>query len=167
MKSLEEYISAIQEISETEEKALLLKADLLAEAKQYYDGKGFAKTMAEALGCSARHVQELVKVAKTFSQEERLYHLPFSIYLTCARTKEPKRWLIYANDNQLSVRQLREAIRAEKDTGDLDERCRKAGERLYRSIIEFKEKYKGSKALWEQIQRLTLALNGGDTDGIL
>lgn len=157
-KTLEEYISAIQQISETEEKAMWLKADLLLEAKEKFQGKMFANIMGEALGCTARYIQDLIKVAKTFSQEERLYHLPFTMYLICSKTKEPKRWIQIANDNCLSIRQLREEIKASKDTGDIDYKCKQAGDRLYRSISEFIEKYSESKVLWEQIYRLSLLI---------
>jgi len=154
LKTLEEYISALQNIEETEERAKWLKADLLVEARQNYGSKGFANTMAESLGCSARHIQELMKVAKTFSQEYRYPHISFSIYQICARTKEPLKWLERANDELLSVRQLQEEIRAEKDTGDVDERCRKAGERIVRAINDFKEKYSESGALQEQLEKI-------------
>ena len=79
MKSLEEYISAIQNITETEGRAIWLKADLLLEAREVYQGYGFTNAMAEALGCSARYIQELIKVAKTFPEEERLFICRFDI----------------------------------------------------------------------------------------
>ncbi len=158
MKSLEEYISAIQNITETEARAIWLKADLLLEARDVYQGTGFSNAMAEALGCSARYIQELIKVAKTFPEEERLFHLPFSIYRVCARAGNPVYWLRKANDEMLSQRQLEEEIKGAKDTGSIEEKCHAAGERLARSIKEFKEKFKDSPALGLELERLRLAL---------
>lgn len=157
-KTLEEYISAIQNISETEEKAIWLKADLLLEARGAYKGAGFSEAMAEAMRCSARYIQEMIKVAKTFPPEECFLVLPFTIHRICARTDNPIYWLHRANDEQLSQRQLEEEIRASKDTGDLDEKCQKAGERIARSIQEFREKYKESKVLELELERLRLVL---------
>lgn len=158
MKSLEEYISAIQNITETEARAIWLKADLLLEARDVYQGTGFSNAMAKALGCSARYIQELIKVAKTFPEEERLFHLPFSIYRVCARAGNPIYWLRKANDEMLSQRQLEEEIKGAKDTGSIEEKCHAAGERLARSIKEFKEKFKDSPALGLELERLRLAL---------
>ena len=158
MKSLEEYISAIQNITETEARAIWLKADLLLEARDVYQGTGFSNAMAEALGCSVRYIQELIKVAKTFPEEERLFHLPFSIYRVCARAENPTYWLRKANDEMLSQRQLEEEIKGAKDTGSIEEKCHAAGERLARSIKEFKEKFKDSPSLEVELERLRLAL---------
>ena len=158
MKSLEEYISAIQNITETEARAIWLKADLLLEARDVYQGTGFSNAMAEALGCSVRYIQELIKVAKTFPEEERLFHLPFSIYRVCARAGNPVYWLRKANDEMLSQRQLEEEIKGAKDTGSIEEKCHAAGERLARSIKEFKEKFKDSPVLGLELERLRLAL---------
>ena len=158
MKSLEEYISAIQNITETEARAIWLKADLLLEARDVYQGTGFSNAMAEALGCSVRYIQELIKVAKTFPEEERLFHLPFSIYRVCARAENPAYWLRKANDEMLSQRQLEEEIKGAKDTGSIEEKCHAAGERLARSIKEFKEKFKDSPALGLELERLRLAM---------
>lgn len=158
MKSLEEYISAIQNITETEAKAIWLKADMLLEAREVYQGTGYSNTMAEALGCSARYIQELIKVAKTFPEGERLFHLSFSIYRICARAGNPAHWLHRANDEMLSQRQLEEEIRGAKDTGNLEEKCHAAGERLAKSIREFKEKFKDSPALGLELERLRLNL---------
>ena len=158
MKSLEEYISAIQNITETEAKAIWLKADMLLEARDVFQGTGYSNTMAEALGCSARYIQELIKVAKTFPQEERLFHLSFSIYRVCAKAGNPVYWLHRANDEMLSQRQLEEEIRGAKDTGDINEQCHAAGERLARSIREFREKFKDSPALGLELERLRLNL---------
>ena len=158
MNSLEEYISAIQNITETEARAIWLKADLLLEARDVYQGTGFSNAMAEALGCSVRYIQELIKVAKTFPEEERLFHLPFSIYRVCARAGNPVYWLRKANDEMLSQRQLEEEIKGAKDTGSIEEKCHAAGERLARSIKEFKEKFKDSPSLGLELERLRLAL---------
>jgi len=157
-KTFEEYISAIQNITETEARAIWLKADLLLEAREVYQGTGFSNAMAEALGCSVRYIQELIKVAKTFPKEERLLHLPFTIYRICARTDNPTYWLHRANDEMLSQRQLEEEIRGAKDTGSIEEQCHAAGERLARSIKEFREKFKDSPALGLELERLRLVL---------
>lgn len=158
MKTLEEYISAIQNITETEAKAIWLKADMLLEARDVFQGSGYSNTMAEALGCSARYIQELIKVAKTFPQEERLFHLSFSIYRVCAKAGNPVYWLHRANDEMLSQRQLEEEIQGAKDTGNLEEKCHAAGERLAKSIKEFREKFKDSPALGLELERLRLNL---------
>ncbi len=158
-KPLEEYISAILNLDETERKARWLKGDILIKAKADYPGKGFARTMGAELGYTARYIHELVKVAATFGEELRDFNYPWELYRVCARTQAPQMWLDRSVSNQWSVRQLRQEILKAKDTGDEAARIRARGERLFRTVSEFiQEEIQAKAAQVEQAKRLWLAL---------
>jgi hypothetical protein len=61
-----------------------------------------------------KRLKELRKVAETFPEPERhCYAVSWEIFRLCAYQDDPQRWLMLANDQQLTVRQLRDLLRAE------------------------------------------------------
>lgn len=135
--SLEEVIARLLDIDETEKQALFAKGDLLLAAKEVFGEKGFADYMASQLGCTARYVQEMIKVSKTFPTEKRAMDQSWYLHRLAAQTKEPEKWLGLAVKHGWSTRQLKEAIEQEKDKGPEEVQALKRAERLIKSISEF------------------------------
>lgn len=71
--------------------------------------------IAAQVNCSARHVSNMAKVYLAFPQEEdRALELTISHHLACMKTDNPRAWLEKTEQEQYSVRQLKEAIKQDK-----------------------------------------------------
>lgn len=163
-RTFDEYLDACIELRKAGEHSRWLLGDLLIEAKKIYTERGFTRIVASYLGYTERYVSEIIKVSNTFAEDERVLELSWEIHRICARTKDPHGWLDRAVNEQLSARQLREAILAEKDTGDEEEKAMRAGERLLRSMKEYIEKYGHIEAVDEILGEMQNILHKKITD---
>jgi hypothetical protein len=106
--SIEDLIQAYITLEEQEAdcrwaKAQLLDAMVSAGAK--------ASWIASQIGTSAAQVREMVKVYRAFPQEDmRIPELSWYHHRLAANTPDPGYWIARAADEQMSTRQMREAI---------------------------------------------------------
>lgn len=73
------------------------------------------KDIGAMINCSGRHVQNLVRTWQAFNDEEdRCIELTFTHHRIAAGTEDPKGWLDKAVQEQMSTRQLEQAIKRAK-----------------------------------------------------
>lgn len=178
-RTYEDYINAVVSVDETAKQAQWLKGDLLKEArdeglKQLREKANkkqhiqtFIKQMASDLGCTARYVQELIRVAETFPEEERALDQSWYLHRVAARTEDPKGWLERAVAAGWSTRQLEEALWNACSKGNEEEKAKRKADRIRRTLEEFLEE-QGQYAK-EEIRRIytileNWLLKGGCTD---
>lgn len=140
--TLESIISTMLEAQKAQENLSWHQADMLAEAAPQY-GRDFAKAIAAETVWTTRHINALIKCAKTFKEDQRIPRLSFKLHIICSRTSDPLGWLAKCEENAWSERQLKDALKDAKDTGDTQERAKKKGERLAKSIEEYAASFGG------------------------
>ena len=107
--SYDELIQYLVELRCQEDEKAWEFAAACAVALDRYKAK--ATDIAAQVNCSARHVRNMAKTFLAFPvDEERNKELTISHHLVCAGTETPRAWLERAEQEQLSVRQLKEAI---------------------------------------------------------
>lgn len=109
--SFEELVARLIELLQAQEDAKWEMGDLLLLGRAKFGGRGYARAVATELGCSARHVERLMRTAHVFPPEARVPDLSWSHHEIAARTQDAERWLNAAVENGWSVRQLQQAIR--------------------------------------------------------
>jgi len=154
--TFEEIVSRLVELRQAEQECRWEMGDLLLAARQVFVGRGFARAIAGQLGCSTRHVEQLMRVAQTFSPEARALDMPWTLHQIAAQTKEPEFWLQQAVDNQWSTRQLRDAIRAAQERGPDRHDAAREADVLIRRVEEYAERWgrdgeAGLRELWLRI----------------
>jgi len=78
-------------------------------------------TLASTTGRRRTTLYRRLKVARTFAPDQRLPNLSWEHHAAASETDQPHAWLARANDEGLSVRKLKEAIRAAGGNPDAGE----------------------------------------------
>ncbi len=112
---LEDIITDFIAAVETESAALFLQGDILVSAERKgYNIREIDKTIASQARMSRVLVYTRYVTSKVFPAEKRNPELNWTIHRICATTDAPEKWLAVAADEQLSTRQLQEAIAVSK-----------------------------------------------------
>jgi hypothetical protein len=82
-----------------------------------------------------------VATAKAFPEEKRAADLSFSVHKIAAMTDDPEVWLQRAVADQLSVKELSQAISDSRDRISEAEEARRAAERLIQAAKKFNERF--------------------------
>lgn len=162
-RSWEDIVQEICSLEEDVRELQWRKGELLLEAYALYPGRGFARAMASALGCSARYVEMLMRTAKVFPPETRAADMSWEHHRICACTKDPQGWIDRACAEGWSTRQLREAIRASRDTGPDRQDAMREADILVRRVEEYRAKW--GEAGVEGLRRVWLVLSDMIEDG--
>lgn len=109
LPSLDELLQVFVHFREQEEEGKWGQAAALVVMRHGLGMK--AKDVAAQAGCSAALVREMVRTFMAFPEEAvRVPTLSFYHHRLAAATAEPLKWIAFAADNNLSTRQLKEAI---------------------------------------------------------
>jgi methyltransferase-like protein len=106
--SLEELLAAYIQVEENEQEARWIKGQLLDEMLK----RGAKQTwLSSQLGISPAQIRELVKVYRAFPKPEmRIPSLSWYHHRVAANSPDPAKYILKANDEALSTRELRKAI---------------------------------------------------------
>lgn len=106
--SLEDLIQAYISLEEKEADCRWAKAEILSAIT---NAGAKASWIASQIGTSAAQVREMVKVYRAFPTEGmRVPELSWYHHRLAANTPDPAQWIARAADEQMSTRQMREAI---------------------------------------------------------
>jgi hypothetical protein len=116
--------------------------------------------LASDLRCSKGWIAQLIKVYRTFpNEEDRLAYseLPYQIFKLAAYTDRPVYWMDIAADRELSSRELGKLIKGEAVVDDL-----RQSDKIYGSVERcFEAGGRGARYLYD---RLTTLIRGVDPD---
>lgn len=155
--SYEADLSVFIQLLESERDAVWAQAAWAMEMARKY-GRGTARMLAADTGRSASYIRQLVATAKAFPEpESRVADLSFSHHRLAAMTEEPERWIELAAERQLSVADMKEAIRVAKERLSAAEEAQTAAERLENAARKFNERFAtlaGRRVIltWETVQ---------------
>lgn len=121
--TLEEFISRLSDILETEQRFHWAIGELLS---QQPNTTANTKAIASGIGRSAAWVSEHSRTFKAFPEAcDRAADMSWQVHVLCARTSDPVVWLEYAIENQCSTRELKDKLAEEGEIKSRGERAPK------------------------------------------
>lgn len=158
---IEQLLQAYIQIDEQEQetrfaKGQLLDAMLAAGAKQKY--------LSSQIGVSPAQIRELVHVYRTFpTPESRIPALSWYHHRVASRSNKPEQYLAKANDDSLSIRELRKEILKDEGAEHLNKQDeaqeQKKAEQVFASVQKILISGSGS-AEWLKEELLNLINEG-------
>lgn len=150
-------LAVFLQLVENERDNLWAEADWALHMTATY-GRKTATMLATDAGLSAAYVRQLVATAKAFPEDTRAKDISFSHHKIAAMTENPEVWLQRAVADQLSVKELQQAITDNRDRLSEAEEARRAAERLVQAAKKFNERFAqiaGQEAVltWEPLAR--------------
>ena len=139
-QTYEADLAVFLQLLEGERDNLWAQADWALHMTATY-GRKTAKMLATDSGLSAAYVRQIVATAKAFPEEKRAADLSFSVHKVAAMTEQPEVWLQRAVAEQLSVKELGQAISDSRDRISEADEARRAAERLIQAAKKFNERY--------------------------
>ena len=139
-RSYEADLAVFLQLLEGERDSLWAQADWAIHMTAAY-GRKTAKMLATDSGLSAAYVRQLVATAKAFPEGSRAADLSFSHHKVAAMTDDPDAWLQMAIREELSVKELGQAISDSRDRISEAEEARCAAERLIQTARKFNARY--------------------------
>lgn len=157
-------VSVFVQIQQDEESSNWKKAEHAARMLQKY-GRGTASKLASEVGVSASYIRGLAAMAKAFPEDQRDMGLSLSHHMAAAQTETPQTWLDRAVAQELSVRELRRAIREQRDLVDEEGRYRASVERVEQAVRKFNEAWETRRNIkaslvWEDAGFRTVRVAG-------
>jgi hypothetical protein len=132
-----EDVQRFIDLMSRESASLWAQAEQARTMKLRY-GRETARNLATEVGCSRGYIRELIGTANVFPDPaQRAQDLSFSHHRIAAFTDDPERWLSMAIEQQWSVQDLRDAIRAAKDPVAAEATAQRAADRLERAVDKF------------------------------
>lgn len=139
--SFEADLAIFIQLREQEESALWAQADWAMNMAGRY-GRHTARMIAAGVGLSEGYIRQLIATAKAFPEPDtRAEDLSFSHHRIAAMTEDPAQWLDTAVDHQLSVDELREAIRDAADPIAEADETERAEKRVARAVDRYNEQW--------------------------
>ncbi len=139
--SFEADLAIFVQLREQEESALWAQADWAMNMAGRY-GRHTARMIAAGVGLSEGYIRQLIATAKAFPEpENRAEDLSFSHHRIAGMTEDPAKWLDTAVDHQLSVDELREAIRDAADPIAEADETERAEKRVANAVERYNERW--------------------------
>lgn len=139
--SFESDLAIFVQLREQEEESIWAQAAWAAQMAQRW-GRETARLIAGGVGLSAGYVRQLIATANTFPDPDlRAADLHFSHHRIAAMTDDPDHWLQVAVDHQLSVDEMRQAIRDAKDPVAESDEAERAEQRVVRAVDRYNEQW--------------------------
>lgn len=139
--SFEADLAIFVQLREQEQESLWAQAEWAAAMTQRW-GRDTAKMVAGNVGLSAGYVRQLVATANTFPDPDlRAADLDFSHHRIAAMTDDPDYWIQVAVDHQLSVEEMRQAIRDAKDPVAESDEAERAAQRVTQAVSRYNDQW--------------------------
>ncbi len=121
-KTFDDIVGTLVQATQFEDQSKFLQGDVLLAAvdpdvlaRFRMDQESMLKQLGVAVGRGRRTMYKRLQVARTFAPDERNPRVSWECHAVCANTPDPLGWLQHAADQELSVDQLRAAIKAAGD----------------------------------------------------
>ena len=155
VSTYEADLAVFLQLLEVERDNLWAQADWALHMTATY-GRKTAQMVATDSGLSSAYVRQLVATAKAFPEGTRAADLSFTHHKIAAFTEDPEKWIQQAVEEDLSVKELKQAVTDKQDRISEAEEARRAAERLVQAARKFNERYAqiaGERVIlqWEEI----------------
>jgi len=159
IENLEDLKTEFTRLKERSQEARWAQGDLIIWARARWGGRGLTSSIAQALACSVRHVQDLERTAQAFRPSARARDMAWEIHRLAATTDKPGYWMDQAVGHQYSTRQLSRAIKAGGDQGPTQASAAAEMDAIIRDVEAFAARWgSGGQAELERLAGLVAQL---------